>query len=258
VPELPDVEGFRRVFLNHAAGKELRAIRWIDRSMLRDTTPGSLARALTGSRFREPERQGKLLICSTDGRAALLFHFGMTGGFVWCVGGRRHPHDRLMLEFEDGQLRYRNMRKFGGVWLARDESELARIRGHLGPDWVSVSESQFEQLLSGRRGAIKALLLDQSVAAGLGNLMADEALWQARIDPRRPVSSLDSTERRTLYRKIQKVIRESIPHGLVPAKRTWLTGARSPRGAVCPRCGAQLERRQVAGRTTFSCPREQR
>jgi formamidopyrimidine-DNA glycosylase len=257
VPELPDVEGFRRTFAKHATGKRLRAVRWIDQSMLRDTTPRVLGHALSCARFSEPERQGKLLICFTEGPATLLLHFGMTGTFVWCPSGRGHPHDRLMLEFDDGQLRYRNMRKFGGVWLARSETELERIRGRLGPDWQAVSASQFEALVEARQATIKAVLLDQSVAAGLGNLTADEALWQARIDPVRPAASLEAGERRVLYRKIQKVLRDSIPYGLVPAKRTWLTGARARDGS-CPRCGAGLQRRQVAGRTTFSCPREQR
>jgi formamidopyrimidine-DNA glycosylase len=258
VPELPDVEGFRRTFAEHAAGKTLRAVRWIDSTMLRGTTPARLARGLRGARFSEPERQGKLLICFTEGPAVLLLHFGMTGTFVWNADRNRHPHDRLALEFDDGRLRYRNMRKFGGIWLARTESELARLRTRLGPDWLSVSLSQFEEIVESRSATIKAVLLDQSVAAGLGNLLADEGLWQARIDPARPASSLDASDRRALYRKIQNVLRESIPYGLVPAKQTWLTGARSSRDAACPRCGERLRRRQVAGRTTFSCPREQR
>jgi formamidopyrimidine-DNA glycosylase len=257
VPELPDVEGFRRVFAEYATGKTTKAVRWIDPSMLRGTSPGLLSSALKGARFSDPERHGKLLICFTEGPATLLLHFGMTGTFVWREGGRRHPHDRLALEFADGQLRYRNMRKFGGVCLARSAAELDRIRGRLGPDWQSVSRSEFQSLLEGRRASIKAVLLDQSAAAGLGNLTADEALWQARIDPARAASSLDAEEGRTLYRKIQKVLRDSIPYGLVPAKRSWLTGARSGRNSACPRCGERLRRRQVAGRTTYSCPREQ-
>jgi formamidopyrimidine-DNA glycosylase len=99
--------------------------------------------------------------------------------------------------------------------------------------------------------------MDQSVAAGLGTLTADEALWQARIDPRRPVASLDNQERNALYRRIRKVLLDSLPYGYVPGKSTWLTGARGPRNGTCPRCGAQLERTKVAGRTTVFCPREQ-
>lgn len=257
MPELPDVEGFRRTFDRYATGKRLRAVRGIDASMLRNTSPQGLARALKGKRFQSPERQGKLLICRADG-VALLLHFGMTGMFVWCTNGAHHPHDRLTLVFDDGELRYRNMRKFGGIWVTRDQQELERIRGRLGPDWLSVSRKQYDRLLEGRKASIKAVLMNQAVAAGLGNLTADEALWQARIDPRRAASSLSSSERRVLYQKIQKVLRDSVPYGFVPSKRTWLTGARGRRDGICPRCGNRLERRTVAGRTTVFCPTEQR
>lgn len=226
--------------------------------MLRGRPPSGLSRALDGHRFTRAERHGKLLICFTDGEPTLLLHFGMTGMLVWDDGGRRHPHDRMALEFDDGRLHYRNMRKFGGIWLARSDSELDAIRGRLGPDWESVTPSAFAAMLRDRRATIKATLMDQSVAAGLGNLTADEALWQARIDPTRRARTLDAAERRRLYTRIQKVLRDSIPYGLVPAKRSWLTGARANRDASCPRCGTRLQGRQVAGRTTFSCPREQR
>jgi formamidopyrimidine-DNA glycosylase len=104
--------------------------------------------------------------------------------------------------------------------------------------------------------------MDQTLAAGLGNLIVDEALWQARIDPRRAVASLDDGERSALYGAIQQVLRDSVlrdslPYRLVPGKRTWLTGARGGLGAGCPRCGATPERVTIAGRTTVFCPREQ-
>jgi formamidopyrimidine-DNA glycosylase len=257
MPELPDVEGFRRVFARHAAGKHVRGVHGIDRRLLRNTSPSGLGRALAGRRFVEPGRHGKLLLCRTD-RPTLVLHFGMTGALVWSGDEpERHRHDRLALELEDGELRYRNMRRLGGIWLAPDRRALERIVGRLGPDWLDVSRTRFEELLAGRRGAIKAALIDQKLAAGLGNLTADEALWQARIDPRRPVPSLEEWERNALYRKIQKVLRDALPYGLVPAKRTWLTGARDRSDGSCPRCGGALERAKVGGRTTISCPREQ-
>jgi formamidopyrimidine-DNA glycosylase len=254
MPELPDVEGFRRTFARHAAGKRVLRIHSIDASMLRTTSPQGLGRALKGRRFSDPRRRGKLLICGTDG-PTLLLHFGMTGSLEW--RDRPHPHDRLVLGLEGGDLRYRNMRKFGGIWVVRDEKELGGIVDRLGPDWLDVSRSRFDELFSSRRRAIKAALIDQTIAAGLGNLTVDEALWQARVDPRRPANSLDDRERRRLYRKIQKVLRDSLPYGLVPAKRTWLTGARDRRRGVCPRCGARLERARVGGRTTVFCPSDQ-
>jgi formamidopyrimidine-DNA glycosylase len=258
MPELPDVEGFRRIFGRHAAGKRVRGVHGVDRSLLRNASAAGLGRALRGRRFARPDRHGKLLICPTDSRPTLVFHFGMTGGLVWSGDEpRRHTHDRLALELDDGELRYRNMRKFGGIWLTRDAGELDRILARLGPDWLDVSRERLDELLARRRGSIKAVLMDQKLAAGLGNLTADEALWQARIDPRRPVPSLDGRERDALYGKIQKVLHDCLPYGHVPGKRTWLTGARGRGNGVCPRCGAPLERAKVGGRTTVFCPREQ-
>jgi formamidopyrimidine-DNA glycosylase len=142
--------------------------------------------------------------------------------------------------------------------LPHDHPELDRIVGRLGPDWLQVDRRHFDDLLDQRRLEIKRVLMDQEIAAGLGNLTADEALWQARIDPRRQVASLDRRECDALYRKVQKVLRDSMPYGLVPAKRTWLTGARDRRQEACPRCGAPQRRVTTAGRTTVFCPREQR
>jgi formamidopyrimidine-DNA glycosylase len=222
--------------------------------MLRNSSPAGLGRALTGRRFASARRHGKLLVCPTEG-SSLLLHFGMTGSFVW--SGEDHRHDRLVLELDDGELHYRNMRRLGGIWLAKNARELARIEGGLGPDWLDVSRSDFDELLSKRRGSLKATLMDQSFAAGLGNLTADESLWQARIDPRRSAASLDVGERDVVYRKIQKVLGDSLPYGLVPGKRTWLTGARDRRDATCPRCGTRLRRVKTGGRTTVFCPEEQ-
>jgi formamidopyrimidine-DNA glycosylase len=254
MPELPDVEGFRRTFRRHGAGKTVRRVHDVDRAMLRGTTVQALARGLKGRRFKRPGRHGKLLLCGTDG-PTLVLHFGMTGSLVW--NGEPHPHDRLVLELGDGALRYRNMRKFGGVWLAADDHELERIVGPLGPDWLDVTRERFDELLGRRRGQVKAALMDQKLAAGLGNLTAHEALWRARIDPRRRVGSLDRNERGRLYRAIRHVLRDSLPHGRVPTRRTWLTGARDDEDAACPRCGAPLERVKVGGRTSVLCPREQ-
>jgi formamidopyrimidine-DNA glycosylase len=167
VPELPDVEGFRRVFERRAKGKPICAVRGIDPSMLRKTSPERLARALKGNRFAEPQRTGKLLVCPAHG-VTLVLHFGMTGTFVWCADGSPHRLDRLTLRFDDGELRYRNMRKFGGIWLAREWRELEQLTGWLGPDWQSVSRKQFETLIDRRRASIKAVLMKCIVQLACG------------------------------------------------------------------------------------------
>jgi formamidopyrimidine-DNA glycosylase len=252
MPELPDVEGFRRHFTRHAAGKKVLAVH-ADRSIFRNTNPQGLGKALRGRRFDDPHRHGKWLICPTDG-PLLLLHFGMTGRLVWSgEEADRHRHDRLCLELDDGELRYRNLRKLGGVWLAPDAGAIEEATGSLGPDAYEISEKDFLGSLARRRGAIKALLMNQRFVAGLGNLTVDEALWQARIAPGRGAGSLNETEGDFLYRKIRKVLRDSMAVGLVPSKRTWLTGARGVREPKCPRCGSRLHRGRVAGRTTYWC-----
>lgn len=252
MPELPDVEGFKRVFERHAAGKRIRGVTVHDVGVLRNAAPEQLD-VLVERRFGQPRRHGKWLVCPTDAAPALLFHFGMTGSLEW--RGEEHPHDRLVLALDDGELRYRDMRKLRGVWLALHEAETEELIEHLGPDALDVSRKQFHELLARRRGAVKAALMDQELIAGLGNLLVDEALFQARIDPRRAIPSLSDEERDELYRKVRRVLRESLPYGLVPGKRTWLTGARTE--GICPRCGIELARVRIGGRTTLFCPREQ-
>jgi len=256
VPELPDVEQFRDFFRRHAAGKTVNKVD-VDPAILRNATAEALERALPGHRFEEPKRHGKWLICWTDG-PALLLHFGMTGDLVWSGDEpERHRHDRLFLEFvEGGELRYRNMRKLGGAWLAHDRVEGERILQGLGPDALGVSRKEFEARLSGRRGGVKAALMDQGFVAGVGNILADEILWQARLHPRRTIQSLTDEERARLYTDMRRVLRDAVRgYDYVARKRSWLSHVRGMTGAVCPRCGTPLARMVVAGRTTYFCPR---
>jgi formamidopyrimidine-DNA glycosylase len=254
MPELPDVEHFRRFFARHATGKAVRSVE-SDPTIVRNATPEALQSALRGRRFQEPNRHGKWLICWTDG-PALLLHFGMTGDLVWSGDEpERHRWDRLILSFPDGELRYRNMRKLGGVWLAHGSVEAAALTGKLGPDALAVTEPEFLERLGRRRGGVKAALMDQSFLAGVGNIIADETLWQARIHPRRRIESLSDPDRRRVYRSMRKVLRESVDrYDSIPRKRSWLSYVRGRRDAACPRCSTPLARAVVAGRTTYFCP----
>jgi formamidopyrimidine-DNA glycosylase len=254
VPELPDVEGFRRSFEHHATGRTVRAVRSVDAILLRGTSAQAIGRALHGRTFQRPGRHGKVLLCPAHG-PVLALHFGMTGSLEW--DGQPHAHDRLVLELDRGVVAFRNMRRMGGIWLARDAGEVGRITGRLGPDWLDVSRRELDDVLD-RRAALKAVLMDQTAAAGLGNLTADESLWRARIDPRRTARSLGRDERSALYRGIRRVLRDSLPLGRVPPRPTWLTGVRDDRAGRCPRCDERLRRATVGGRTTVYCPKEQR
>jgi formamidopyrimidine-DNA glycosylase len=258
VPELPDVEGFRRVLERHAAGRPVTRVEVLDASMLRNSSSRALDRALEGRRFRRPERHGKWVVAPA-GQAFVLMHFGMTGLLEWVgAGAERHPHDRLVFVCAEGELRYRNMRKLGGVWLARHTADRERIIGALGPDAAGIERDDFHARLGRRQGRIKPALMDQRLLAGVGNLMADEILWRAGIEPRTPCPRIGRLRRDRLYDALRGVVRESIPAGRVPHGARWLTSVRDSPRAACPRCGSRLRKATVAGRTACWCPHCQR
>ena len=126
MPELPDVEGFRRYLERHATGRVITHVEAPDRVIIRNSSPQALGRAVRGRRFGKPGRHGKWLIAPVDD-VEMLLHFGMTGDLRWASDATgRHRHDRLIFVCEGGELRYNNMRRFGGVWLARDGASAMR------------------------------------------------------------------------------------------------------------------------------------
>lgn len=254
MPELPDVEHFRRFLARHAEGRRIEQVVATDPAILRGISPEALDRALRGHRFEEPERHGKWLLAWTTGPGVLM-HFGMTGGLGWGPdAGGRHRHDRVVFVTDGGELRYRNMRKFGGLWLAHDREEAASMMGGLGPDALTLDRRGFRELLDRRRGRVKAALMDQRLLAGVGNLAADEALWRARIHPAHRIEDMDPRDRDRLYTAVHGVLRDWVERfdDLPPR---WLIHVRSRPDARCPRCGSSLGRTVVGGRTTYFCPR---
>ncbi len=259
MPELPEVETYRRFFAEHAEGRIVRAVDVLDPEIVRNAAPQDVGRLLTGHRFDEPGRQGKWLVCPAGG-PTLVFHFGMTGDFIWSGDEPdRHRHDRLVLVFDEGELRYRNMRRLGGVWLAENDEQLNLVLGGLGPDALAIERDEFLGSLSRRRGGVKALLMNQRLVSGIGNLVADEILWQARIHPQRRVEDLSPEDRGRLFRTMHRVLAAAVEDvGYLETNRRWLSRVRGRPGARCPRCGTMLSRTVVAGRTTYFCPSCQR
>jgi formamidopyrimidine-DNA glycosylase len=258
MPELPEVEGFRRRFARAAQGRVISDVITTDRTIVRNASPATLDRALRGHRFERPERLGKWLIARTDGPTVLL-HFGMTGDIVAAPQAEgRHPHDRVIFVLSDGEVRYRNMRKFGGVWLAHDRVEEQSLIGLLGPDAAAVDRDSFVRLLARKRGSVKAALMDQTFIAGVGNLVADEVLWQARLHPERRIETLSPRARDALYDVMQDVLRRSVRRGGLPDAPGWFLAVRGEPDARCPRCGTLLARSAAGGRTGYFCPRCQR
>lgn len=255
MPELPDVEAFREIAVSCAAGRRIERVEVYDTGVLHGVSGRGLRRDLEGRTFAEPQRHGKWLLARTDGPTVLL-HFGMTGQLI-CSGpdDPLHDHDRVVFALTgDRQLRYRDQRKLKGLWLLDDPGVTRMLHGQ-GPDATEMTRADFEALLSGRRGSVKPVLLDQSALAGLGNLLADEILWRSRLHPARKARGLTREEQGRLYTAMRRTLRSAIRAGRVPPRDTWLTGHRDTAGAPCPRCGEPLRRGRIGGRGTVWCPR---
>jgi formamidopyrimidine-DNA glycosylase len=234
-----------------------------------ETSPQAIGRALGDTAFTTTDRVGKYLFLGAapvdapgGGRPTtwLMLHFGMSGTARY----ERHPdgelpHRVLVVRFENGaRLTYTSVRKLGRVDLAASPDEYARRHG-LGPDALSVGREEFVAAFAGSRAKIKGALLDQGRVAGVGNIYADEILFQAGMDPRTPVSELPDDRLRDLWRIMRRVLRTSVRHHAdfdeLPAG--YLIPHRSA-GAVCPGGDGRVEKITVVGRPTYLCPDRQR
>jgi len=247
MPELPEAERARRE-IERALHREIVAVDDSDSYVCRPHAPGEIAAALVGHRLTAAHRRGKFMWAETDdGGPDLGLHLGMAGRItideppagLW---------DRFVLEFADGgRLALHDRRRLGRAVIEPDFT-------HVGPDAAEVSREEYRARIGRGRAPVKARLLDQRAVAGVGNLLADEILWQARISPRRTTGSLSEGELDELRRATRRAIRHAIRHGGAH------TGALNPErvpGGRCPRCGSELSRARIGGRTTYWCPRDQ-
>ena len=254
VPELPDIEGFRRELANTLPRRRIQRVTVRDPGILRNTSVAALGRRLTGHRFRNPRRHGKWLILPTDG-PTLLIHSGMTGHPYYAdAGAEPEKYERLVVTLDKGELRYSDLRKLRGVWVADGDDDLADLLGPQGPDALGMDLRTFRDVFAGRRGQLKPTLMDQSVIAGLGNLLTDEICWRARLRPTRAVAELEADEIKRLHTAMTQVLRTSVRHGRVPRLSRWLAGVRDDPDPSCPRCGTRLRHARVGGRTSLWCP----
>jgi formamidopyrimidine-DNA glycosylase len=259
VPEILEVEAARAVLAAHALDRKIEAVHAPDAWFLkRGTTAEALTAVLVDESFTDARRRGKSMVLDTSAGARVGLHLGMSGRvlvddeeagdpLVYASNRRVEAWHRFGVHFADGGSFFlRDPRRLGGVELDPDESRL-------GPDAFTLTINELDHALGKRTAPVKAVLMDQARVAGLGNLLTDEALWRAGIDPERPAYELDAQTRKDLQRAIRTTLRTL-------GRRGGSHTGDMPRGrdAVCPRDGADLVRRTVGGRTTYSCPVHQR
>lgn len=258
MPELIEVEQARSLIEANALDREITKVHAPDAWFLkRGLTSRGVRSALSGRRLTTARRRGKQLLLDTDSNGPVLgLHLGMSGRvlidgeaagdpLVYASNREVELWNRFALQFADGgRLALRDPRRLGAVELDPDEDRL-------GVDATELTLAMLRSFVSRSRAPVKAVLMDQSRIAGLGNLLVDESLWRAGIDPARAADTLDAAEQVRLHRAVRNTVRVLSRRG--GSHTGDLMPSRAP-GGYCPRDGAALQRRTVGGRTTYSCP----
>lgn len=255
MPEGVEIEIYR-LAAEAVVGKRIQDIDASDSWFLKGgTTAEALTEVMVGAEVISAGRVGKLLLLELDS-ATVGLRFGMTGRLLvsdsspiskleYSSDKNDPAWDRFKVFFTDGtDMRIRDPRRLGGVELEPDLSKL-------GPDLFSFKPKDLDARVLIGDVAIKARLLDQSRLAGVGNLIADETLWRARIDPARPACAIAGKDRQRLIRSLRQVAKDFLRNG---GSHTGYLQSSRVRGGHCPSDGAALERRTIGGRTTYSCP----
>lgn len=288
MPELPEVETVRIGLQRLLPGKEVKRVDYDWRKGF-PNDPADVDAYLVGARIVSVTRRAKVLLIALDTKYSLVIHLKMTGQLVFrgesSVFGAGHPNHslvgnlpdkstRVTFTFTDGdRLFFNDQRKFGWVrLLPTAEVPMIDFFQKVGPEPLAddFTAHDFVQRLRRRNGSgIKAVLLDQGVVAGIGNIYADESLWGAKIHPLEKVSDVSDARLTTLYQKLTEVLRLSIEKGGSTDKNyvdaegkrgSYLTFANVFRreGKPCPRCCTVIIKTRVAGRGTHICPQCQK
>ncbi|MBX7104925.1 MAG: bifunctional DNA-formamidopyrimidine glycosylase/DNA-(apurinic or apyrimidinic site) lyase [Gemmataceae bacterium] len=266
MPELPEVETVVRTLRPQAVGKRIAGLS-VGRMRLRRPWRKSWTPRVVGQTIIAIDRRGKWIIVSLD-TGRLLVHLGMTGQFrIHPSAAPLEPHTHIVFDLGATQLRYRDERRFGSVDYFADGGAIAKfLDARLGPEPFDLEPGPWRVSLAESRRSIKAVLLDQSVVAGVGNIYADEALFVAKIAPATPANAIRPAAAERLRRAVVEVLTFAIDcRG--SSIRNYLDGTGEPggyqnefrvygrTGEPCMTCGTAVTRVRLAGRSTHSCPR---
>lgn len=267
MPELPEVETIKNELSPYVIGRTITGVDIFWEKMVREPAVLEFRRRVTGWKIFDITRRGKYLFFHLDSGEKLIMHMKMTGSLL--IDPPDDKFARAIFKFDDGKvLHFRDPRKFGVMWLAADESAVMR---KLGPEPIDedFKPETLAEILRKRTAPVKAVLLDQAIIAGIGNMYADESLYEAKIHPARPAESLSDEEIKRLYRAIRRVLRAAIKAGGASVRNYYRPDGNlgcahdefrvaHGTGNLCPRDGTPIIRIVVRGRGTYLCPKCQR
>lgn len=275
MPELPEVETIVKELRSAGiVGQKISGVIILWPPLIKGCSASVFKTMLQGRRILAISRRGKFIIIALSSRLFLLIHLRMSGQFNLADAGQpREAHQHIILRFGGKrELRYRDTRKFGRWQITPDPS---KILGALGPEPLAKSFKPADLLgrLKSRRRQLKPFLLDQRVMAGLGNIYADEALWDAKLHPQRRSNSLTTRESTALFKAIRRVLQRGIRNkgtslgkGLGNYYRLDMKSGQNQNqlcigrksGSFCPRCGGAISRLLVGQRASYICPKCQK
>lgn len=266
MPELPEVEAVARSLRPLVRGQMIRRCLVLHSIAVRPQGAGRLRRNVIAQRIKAVERRGKHLLLRLD-RGWVEMHFRLDGQLVWFDAARVNGHVDVAFQLDRGTLGFVDRRHFGRVQWCRTPDDLPSIR-KLGVDPLAreFTPTCLASLLRRTRRPLKLLLLDQTRVTGLGNIYSSEALWRARLDPRRRADRVPPTEVRRLHKAVVDVLRRALECCTHPAPdfrdpAWWFQGLErilrvyGREGKPCRRCGGRIRRIEQGGRSTFFCPR---
>jgi formamidopyrimidine-DNA glycosylase len=255
MPELPDVENFRRIFYHTSLNKKVIEVKELDTQVVSGISIKSLKGILKGSRFITTNRYGKYLFVKTDRNNWLVLHFGMTGRFIYQKNKNNIPdHTRAYFEFEESAIAYICVRKFGKIFLVDSKDQFIKQK-NLGPDALDMKLETFMEKIKSKK-KIKSALLDQSVIAGIGNIYSDEILFQSGVHPKTNADKLDHKAVKRIYSNISKILKIAIDKKVDIDKfpDSWIVHKRE-KNTLCPgNCKGKIKRIKINNRSTYFCP----
>jgi formamidopyrimidine-DNA glycosylase len=262
MPELPDVEYFRKYMNSTSLNKKIVGVEVKNSKIIGRISPAALKKQLMGNKLKITKRLGKNLFAGLSNKKWLTMHFGMTGYLKYYKNNQDAPrHVRLLINFDNGyHLAYDCMRMLGKVDLVDDLPGFIKSK-KLGVDPIEdkLSFKEFSGLFKSKNGSIKTGLMNQSILAGIGNIYADEILFQSYIHPVSNIERLSEDDLKKIYQKMNTVLKRAISvnadHEELPTN--YLLTHRKA-GEDCPKCGGKIKKHTIGGRSSYFCSKHQK